>query len=241
MWSHGRREAVNPAHARDESAPRITCSMFRRAAECVLRLRLRPRDADMHGAVGRLRQGLSRSASRSAKRFTTRGCRANLTEDQRHVVRQAYAGLLWSKQFYHYVVKQWMEGDPGMPPPPTGHATSRNSDWQHLYNSDVISMPDKWEYPWYAAWDLAFHMIPMSRGSIRDFAKEQLQLFLREWYMHPNGQIPAYEWNFSRRESAGARVGLLARLQDQRAARASATRSSSSAAFKSCCSTSPGG
>ena len=89
-----------------------------------------------------------------------------------------------------------MEGDPGMPPPPPGHAQSRNSDWPHLFNSDVISMPDKWEYPWYAAWDLAFHMIPFARLD-RDFAKEQLQLFLREWYMHPNGQIPAYEWNFS--------------------------------------------
>ncbi len=93
-------------------------------------------------------------------------------------------------------MKAWLEGDPGQPKPPSGHSKSRNFDWGHLHNSDVISMPDKWEYPWYAAWDLAFHMIPFSRID-RDFAKGQLQLFLREWYMHPNGQIPAYEWNFS--------------------------------------------
>ena len=89
--------------------------------------------------------------------------RPTLTEDQRSVVRQAYAGLLWTKQFYHYVVKDWLDGDPEQPPPPPGHANGRNHDWRHLYNGDVISMPDKWEYPWYAAWDLAFHMIPMAR------------------------------------------------------------------------------
>lgn len=118
-----------------------------------------------------------------------------LNADQQRVVRQAYAGLLWSKQFYQYVVKEWVDGDPGMPAPPPGHAGTRNSDWQHLHACDVLSMPDKWEYPWYAAWDLAFHMIPMARVDPH-FAKDQLQLLLREWYMHPNGQIPAYEWNF---------------------------------------------
>ena len=109
--------------------------------------------------------------------------------------RQAYAGLLWSKQFYHYIVRDWLEGDPQQPPPPASRATGRNADWPHLYNRDVISMPDKWEYPWYAAWDLAFHMIPFARID-PDFAKQQLVLFLREWYMHPNGQLPAYEFNF---------------------------------------------
>ncbi|HYR57224.1 MAG TPA: hypothetical protein VEO95_01285, partial [Chthoniobacteraceae bacterium] len=127
--------------------------------------------------------------------YASKFARAINTE-QRDVMRQAYAGLLWTKQFYHYVVKQWRRGDPAMPPPPRGHKESRNGDWKHLYNSDVISMPDKWEYPWYAAWDLAFHMIPMARIDPQ-FAKDQLLLFLREWYMHPNGQIPAYEWNFS--------------------------------------------
>jgi hypothetical protein len=112
------------------------------------------------------------------------------------VARQANAGLLWSKQFYHYVVKDWLEGDPAQPPPPADRREGRNSDWPHLYTRDVISMPDKWEYPWFAAWDLAFHMIPFARLDPQ-FAKEQLNLFLREWYMHPNGQLPAYEWNFS--------------------------------------------
>ncbi len=115
---------------------------------------------------------------------------------QRQVMRQAYAGLLWTKQFYHYVVKDWQRGDPAMPPPPAGHAHTRNADWPHLYNADVLSMPDKWEYPWYAAWDVAFHMIPMSRIDPH-YAKRHLRLLLREWYMAPNGQIPAYEWNFS--------------------------------------------
>ena len=111
------------------------------------------------------------------------------------MARQAYAGLLWSKQFYHYIVRDWLEGDPQQPPPPASRAAGRNADWPHLYNRDVISMPDKWEYPWYAAWDLAFHMIPFARID-PDFAKQQLVLFLREWYMHPNGQLPAYEFNF---------------------------------------------
>jgi hypothetical protein len=120
----------------------------------------------------------------------------NLNESQRGVARQAYAGLLWSKQFYHLVVKHWLDGDPDQPLPPDSRKHGRNHDWPHLFNRDVISMPDKWEYPWYAAWDLAFHMIPMARLD-PEFAKAQLELFLREWYMHPNGQIPAYEFAFS--------------------------------------------
>ncbi len=115
---------------------------------------------------------------------------------EQNVARQALAGLLWSKQFYHYVVEDWLEGDPAQPRPPDGRQDGRNSDWPHLFNRDIISMPDKWEYPWFAAWDLAFHMIPFARIDPH-FAKEQLNLFLREWYMHPNGQIPAYEWNLS--------------------------------------------
>jgi hypothetical protein len=117
------------------------------------------------------------------------------TDDQRRVARQAYAGLLWTKQFYYYAVREWLEGDPGSPAPPAGRKSGRNADWPHLYNRDVISMPDSWEYPWYAAWDLAFHMLPFSKIDPQ-FAKEQLVLLLREWYMHPNGQIPAYEFAF---------------------------------------------
>jgi hypothetical protein len=120
---------------------------------------------------------------------------ADLSLDGKRVMRQALGGMLWSKQFYHYVVKDWLEGDPAQPPPPEARKTARNSGWSHLYNADVLSMPDKWEYPWYAAWDLAFHCIALAIVD-PDFAKEQLLLLLREWYMHPSGQLPAYEWAF---------------------------------------------
>ncbi|NOT48487.1 MAG: glucosidase, partial [Acidobacteria bacterium] len=119
----------------------------------------------------------------------------NLSDDGRLVMRQSLAGMLWSKQYYHYEVKPWLDGDPEGPRPPASRLTGRNSEWKHLYNSDVISMPDKWEYPWYAAWDLAFHCIPLALVD-PGFAKRQLILLLREWYMHPNGQLPAYEWAF---------------------------------------------
>ena len=118
---------------------------------------------------------------------------AGLSADARSVQRQAFAGLLWSKQYYHYVVQQWLDGDPGQPPPPVERKTGRNHSWVHLFNEDVLSMPDKWEYPWYAAWDLAFHTIPLALVD-PDYSKQMLSVFLREWYMHPNGQIPAYEW-----------------------------------------------
>ncbi len=117
------------------------------------------------------------------------------TPDERAVARQAHAGLIWSKQFYHYAVTHWLEGDPCGPRPPEARKYGRNKGWDHLYNRDVLSMPDKWEYPWFAAWDLAFHMVPFARTD-PGFAKEQLTLLLREWYMHPNGQLPAYEFAF---------------------------------------------
>jgi len=119
----------------------------------------------------------------------------NLSEDARSVQRQAFAGLLWSKQFYYYDVDMWLHGDPTGPPPPDSHMFGRNNEWRHLNTYDVISMPDTWEYPWYAAWDLAFHCIPLALVD-PDFAKKQLILLLRVWYMHPNGQLPAYEWAF---------------------------------------------
>ena len=119
-----------------------------------------------------------------------------LNEDSKNVARQASAGLLWTKQFYHYIVKDWLTGDAYEPKPSDDRWHERNHDWLHVYSRDVISMPDKWEYPWFAAWDLAFHMLPFAHLD-PTFAKQQLQLFLREWYMHPNGQIPAYEFAFS--------------------------------------------
>ncbi len=115
--------------------------------------------------------------------------------DARAVHRQAVAGMLWSKQFYHLDVPAWLGGDPAQPQPPPERRRGRNSEWFHLNNADVISMPDKWEYPWYAAWDLAFHCIPLAQVD-PEFAKQQLLLLTREWYMHPNGQLPAYEWSF---------------------------------------------
>jgi len=115
--------------------------------------------------------------------------------DGRLVQRQALAGMIWSKQFFHYDVPVWLQGDPAQPPPPPERKHGRNSDWKHLNNADVISMPDKWEYPWFAAWDLGFHCVALSEIDA-EFAKSQLILLMREWYMHPNGQLPAYEWAF---------------------------------------------
>ncbi len=113
----------------------------------------------------------------------------------RNVQRQAFAGMLWTKQFFYYVVQDWLNGDPAGLPPPDNRKRGRNHEWIHLFNEDIISMPDKWEYPWFAAWDLAFHTIPLALID-PDFSKKQLYLFTREWYQHLNGQIPAYEWNF---------------------------------------------
>ncbi|MDP9011877.1 MAG: glucosidase [Pseudomonadota bacterium] len=118
------------------------------------------------------------------------------SSDERSVQRQAFAGMIWNKQFYHLDVARWLKGDPGQPPPPAARKTGRNSEWKNLDNADILSMPDKWEYPWYASWDLAFHCIPFALIDA-EFAKHQLVLLTREWYMRPNGQIPAYEWAFS--------------------------------------------
>ena len=117
-------------------------------------------------------------------------------EDGKNIQRQALAGMLWSKQYYYYNVAKWLKGDPAQPVPPPERKHGRNFDWTHLRNADIISMPDKWEYPWYAAWDLAFHALPIAMVD-PEFAKKQLLLLTKEWYMHPNGQLPAYEWSFS--------------------------------------------
>ena len=122
--------------------------------------------------------------------------RHDLNIEEKRVQRQAWAGLMWSKQFYHYSVDLWLHGDPTGPEPSASHLHGRNADWTHLYNLDVLSMPDAWEYPWYAAWDLAFHTVPIAMID-PEWAKRQLILLLREWYMHPNGQLPAYEWALS--------------------------------------------
>jgi hypothetical protein len=120
---------------------------------------------------------------------------ADVSAAEALVARQAAAGMLWSKQFFHYNVERWLDGDPTQPPPPAERRGGRNAEWTHLDNRDVISMPDPWEYPWYASWDLGFHCVPLAHLDPA-FAKRQLILLCREWYMHPNGQLPAYEWNF---------------------------------------------
>ncbi|MBR8833787.1 MAG: glucosidase [Stigonema ocellatum SAG 48.90 = DSM 106950] len=132
---------------------------------------------------------------READEFYHRICPFPVSEDRRNVQRQAFAGMLWSKQFYYYVIEEWLKGDPAGPPPPESRLLGRNHEWFHVFNDDILSMPDKWEYPWFAAWDLAFHVIPLSMID-PDFAKLQLSRLTREWYMHPNGQLPAYEWAF---------------------------------------------
>jgi hypothetical protein len=130
-----------------------------------------------------------------ANEFYTELAPPALGEEHRAIQRQALAGMLWTKQFYHYIVEQWLDGDPAQPPPPPERQEGRNHGWRHLYNERVMSMPDKWEYPWYASWDLAFHCIPLALVD-PPFAKTQLEHIVREWYQHPNGKIPAYEWNF---------------------------------------------
>lgn len=136
-----------------------------------------------------------RARIQEADEFYKRISPSTSSSDIRNVERQAFAGMLWSKQFYHYVVEDWLKGDSAEPPPPASRRNGRNSEWQHVYNDDVLSMPDKWEYPWFAAWDLAFHTINFAMID-PEFAKRQLTRLTREWYMHPNGQLPAYEWAF---------------------------------------------
>ncbi len=192
-----RSDAVNPARVGTKCAAHQKLTLAP-GEERVLRLRLYAESAAPRAAFGRNFDDTISTRRREADKFyaVVEGDAANKVPAAKPVSRQAYAGLLWSKQFYHYVVKDWLEGDPEQPRPSEARKTGRNSDWPHLFARDVISMPDKWEYPWFAAWDLAFHMIPMARID-PVFAKGQLNLLLREWYMHPNGQMPAYEWNFS--------------------------------------------
>ena len=196
---HGRTDAVNPAREGTKAAVHYRLSVAARTEVAVcLRLAVGAAKSGSGASTVPLRAHCGRVIAdriADADAFYDARLPANLTPDERAVMRQGYAGLLWSKQFFHFVVAQWLDGDPAQPPPPAARRLGRNHEWRHLYNRDVISMPDTWEYPWYAAWDLAFHMLPFARVDV-DFAKEQLILLLREWYMHPNGQIPAYEFAF---------------------------------------------
>jgi hypothetical protein len=191
---NGRVDRVNPAR-RGTKAAALHRLLVPAGGE--VRLRMRLTAADEAGAdwqpFTNFESVLAARRSEGDAFFAART--GPLSADERLAVRQAYAGLLWSKQFYHYDVRAWLEGDPAQPAPPQARRGGRNTEWGHLYNRDVLSMPDKWEYPWFAAWDLAFHMIPFARIDPH-FAKEQLLLMTREWYMHPNGQLPAYEFAF---------------------------------------------
>ena len=180
---------VNPELTGTKSAFHYRLELAAGASETV-ELRLR----DTTGGLGDDFEEVMATREREADEFYAELTPAAASADEALVLRQAFAGMLWSKQFYHYDVERWLDGDPASPPPPAARLQGRNHDWRHLNNLDVISMPDTWEYPWYAAWDLAFHCVALAHVD-PEFAKAQLILLCREWYMHQNGQLPAYEWS----------------------------------------------
>ena len=188
-------EAVNPAHIGTKAAACIKLTL-QPGESVVVRCRMHAQEQD-NGVAG-LEQFDTCFAQRieEADAFYNAILPERLPPEDTLICRQGYAGLLWTKQFYEYIVNDWMDGDCDEPAPPNSRRSGRNHDWRHFHASDILSMPDKWEYPWFAAWDTAFHMIPFVKVD-PDFAKSQLLLLLREWYMHPNGQLPAYEWNLS--------------------------------------------
>jgi hypothetical protein len=190
---NGRADAVNPARQGTKAAARYRLHVAA-GADHVVCLRL-SREVNGSAAFGADFDAIFAQRIAEADEFYRPLAAAEVSDDERSVQRQAFAGLLWSKQFYNYDVRRWLLGDPAQPPPPHDRWLGRNHNWTHLNNHDVISMPDTWEYPWYAAWDLAYHAIPLAMID-PDLAKDQLVLLLREWFMHPNGQLPAYEWAF---------------------------------------------
>ena len=190
----GRREAVNPAQEGTKASAHYNLEI---APGSSVTLRLVFTDQEPRADLfDQQFDEVFAQRLQEADEFYKKRMGACRSEDACSVQRQAFAGMLWSKQFYHYDVRTWLEGDPGQPPPPPQRRQGRNHEWKHLFNADVLSMPDKWEFPWYAAWDLAFHCLILALVD-PDFAKEQLVLLLREWYMDPSGQLPAYEWAFS--------------------------------------------
>jgi len=187
----GRREAVNPEHHGTKAAAHHVLELQPGETRQVRVHLSRKRFARPFSGFDKIVE--ARRAEADEFYAELHGTGADL--ETRRVQRQAWAGMIWSQQLYHLDVPRWLDGDPGQPAPPDSRRQGRNAEWTHLNNFDVISMPDKWEYPWYAAWDLAFHCLPLARLD-PEFAKHQLVLLCREWYMHPNGQLPAYEWNF---------------------------------------------
>ncbi len=189
----GQIEATNPGHMGTKVAAHYQLAIAPGASQTV---RLRLSDSpNLSNPFSTDFEQILQTRIAEADAFYDRLAPPNLSADQRNIQRQAFAGMLWSKQYYYYVVEQWLDGDSGQIPPPELRQQGRNSRWRHLHCDDILSMPDKWEYPWFAAWDLAFHTIPLAMLDPA-FAKRQLQRLTREWYMHPNGQLPAYEWSF---------------------------------------------
>jgi Glycosyl hydrolase family 63 C-terminal domain len=186
----GLTEAVNPTQRGTKAAAHY---QFDIAPAESATIKIRFTDSMATGGIAGEFDQIFAMRQEEADEFYSTVIPNSYSADAQNVMRQAFAGLLWSKQFYHYIVSDWLQGDPSQPEPPHGHRYGRNREWRHIYNADVISMPDKWEYPWYASWDLAFHCVALSLLD-SEFAKEQLALMVREWYMHPNGQLPAYEW-----------------------------------------------
>ncbi len=189
------KKAVNPQHRGTKAAAHY---VFNIPAGKTISVRCRLHQVEESNGVEALDdfESTFETRIREADEFYSDIIPKGISHEENLVCRQGYAGLLWTKQFFHYAVEQWLKGDKEIPDPPPHRSTGRNHDWQHFYAKDILSMPDKWEYPWFAAWDTAFHMLPFCAVDSA-FSKHQLLLLLREWYMHPNGQLPAYEWNFS--------------------------------------------
>jgi len=192
---NGEKAAVKPTGSGTKAALHYKSTVAAGSSFCI-RMRLSDREMLQRAPIDKGFDDTVAQRKAEAEEFYRSVIPQTINGDRKNVMRQALAGLLWSKQYYHYEVERWLKGAPASPEPPPERWNGRNKDWLHLYNADVISMPDKWEYPWYASWDLAFHCIAMALVDA-DFAKEQLLLLLREWYMHPNGQLPAYEWALS--------------------------------------------
>ena len=192
---NGKKEAVNPALTGSKAAPLYRLNL-KSGESTTLELRLFAAEERPVEFFGEAFEETFKKRIADADAYYKEKIPAELNKEEKSISRQAYAGLLWTKQFYHYIVKEWLDGDSNQPLPPETRKKGRNSEWIHFFARDVISVCDKWEYPWFAAWDLAFHMIPFARID-PTFAKRQMILFLREWYMHPNGQQPAYEFGFS--------------------------------------------
>ena len=203
---------VNP----DRRGTKMACQYKLEAEpgqEFEIRLRL-TRD----GAAADIRKGYESAFAariKEADEFYQAMRPARSTDEEAEVMRAAFASLIWSQQFYHFGVDQWLDGDAAQPAPPPGRRSVRNADWRHLHGHDILVMPDKWEYPWFAAWDTAFHSVVLAYVDPAA-AKHQLLMLLREWYMHPEGQLPAYEWNFSDVNPPNSRLGRADDLRNRR-------------------------